>query len=597
MNFQYRVLVCNGTGCNSVDSARILKKFELLLQSRNLNQKVELVATGCLGLCAQGPVVIVYPEGAFYSKVTEESVQKIVNQHLISGRIVRELIYKECLDEEGVIKPLEEINFYKNQKRIALMNCGRISATDIEDYKKNANGFKAMYKALFKLSEAMIIKEIKKSGLRGRGGAGFLTGEKWGIVSQQQDEIKYVVCNADEGDPGAYTDRAILEGDPFGIIEAMVIAGFAIKATKGYIYIRMEYILPTQRIRMAIQKAKEQGYLGKNILSSGFDFDIEIRLGAGAFVCGEETALISSIEGKRGVPNLKPPYPSQHGIYSHPTLINNVETLINIPKIILFGSEWFSSVGTKNSKGTKVFALSGDIKNTGIVEVALGSTIKQLVFETGMGIIKDKNLKAVQIGGPSGGFIDKDNLDIKIDYEELKELGTIMGSGSVVVLDDSNCMVNMAKYVLEFSMKESCGKCSPCREGLKRMYELLENITSGIGTMQDVDKLIDWGNVIKETSLCGLGKSAPNPVLSTLKYFRKEYEDHVIKKTCNCGVCEKLFKYWINEDCIGCGLCSRECKSQAIIGNIKDKHYINHERCIKCGDCILVCPIQAIERR
>ena len=544
------------------------------------------------GLCAKGPIVIIRPEDTFYAMVKEEDCEEIVNSHLIDGKIVERLL---CKDIDGsVVQRLDELNFYKKQKRIALKNCGVINPEDIDEYIA-FDGYKALEKVLTTMSQDDVINEISNSGLRGRGGAGFPTGKKWQFTKMAEGDQKYVVCNADEGDPGAFMDRSILEGDPHSVIEAMMIAGFTVGANKGFIYVRAEYPIAVKRFQVAIDQAKEYGILGKNIWNTGFDFDLEIRLGAGAFVCGEETALLESIEGRRGQPRLKPPFPANAGLWGKPTLINNVETYANITKIILNGAEWYSSIGTENSKGTKVFALGGDVVNVGLVEVPMGTTLREIVFDIGGGIPEDRKFKAAQTGGPSGGCIPAKYLDTPIDYESLKSIGSMMGSGGLIVMDERKCMVNLAKFYLGFTVDESCGKCTPCRIGTKRMLEILEKITKGNGTEEDLSNLENLANMITKASVCGLGQTAPNPVLSTIKYFRDEYEAHINEKTCPAGECKALTKVKINpEICRGCGICKKNCPVGAISGEVKTPHIIDQSKCIKCKVCVSKCPFKAI---
>lgn len=590
------VLCCGGTGCTSSGSENIIKEMEEQLKAHGLENEIKVVKTGCFGLCALGPVMIVYPEGAFYSRVTVDDVKEIVEEHLVKGRIVKRLLHHETVEDDS-IKSLNEIDFYKKQMRVALRNCGVINPENIEEYIA-VDGYQALGKVLTEMSREEVIDTIKKSGLRGRGGGGFSTGMKWDFTYKAQGEKKYVACNADEGDPGAFMDRSILEGDPHSVIEAMAIAGYAVGADQGYIYIRAEYPIAVKRLKIAIEQAREYGLLGENIFNTGFNFDLDIRLGAGAFVCGEETALLTSIEGKRGEPRPRPPFPAVKGLWGKPTLLNNVETYANIAQIILNGADWFAGIGTEKSKGTKVFALGGKINNTGLVEIPMGTTLREIIEDIGGGIPNGKKFKAAQTGGPSGGCIPAHLMDTPIDYDSLIQIGSMMGSGGLIVMDEDNCMVDIAKFFLEFTVDESCGKCAPCRIGTKRLYEMLEKITSGNGTMEDLDKMEELCYSIKASSLCGLGQTAPNPVLSTLRYFRDEYEAHVRDKVCPAGVCKKLVKYSIDADkCKGCSLCSRKCPVGAISGEIKSPFTIDTNKCVKCGVCIETCKFGAIIKK
>lgn len=586
-----QVLVCGGTGCTSNHSGELIAEFESLIKQNNLQNEVQVVRTGCFGLCAAGPVVIVYPEGAFYCHVQVEDVKEIVEEHLIKGRIVQRLLYKE--DNEKLITALSDTNFIKKQTRIALRNCGVINPEEIDEYIAY-DGYQALIKVLTTMKPQDVIDVIKDSGLRGRGGGGFPTGMKWQFAANSVSDEKYVCVNADEGDPGAFMDRSVLEGDPHSVLEAMTIAGYAIGSHQGFVYIRAEYPIAVQRLKVAIKQAKEYGLLGKNILDSGFDFDIEIRLGAGAFVCGEETALMTSIEGHRGEPRPRPPFPAVKGLFNKPTLLNNVETYANICQIILKGADWFRSIGTEKSKGTKVFALGGKITNTGLVEIPMGTTLREVVEDIGGGVPNGKKFKAAQTGGPSGGCIPASLIDIPIDYDNLISIGSMMGSGGLIVMDEDTCMVDIAKFFLEFTVDESCGKCTPCRIGNKRLLELLEKITNGNGELKDLDEMEELCHYIKENSLCGLGQTAPNPVLSTLRYFRDEYIAHIVDKKCPAGVCKKLVKYVITDKCVGCSLCSRRCPVGAIRGVVKEKFVIDPKVCIKCGVCYENCKFGAI---
>ena len=590
------VLICEGTGCLSADAAKIEDVFVDELKKNNLAEKVDIVRTGCFGYCQVGPIVIIYPEGSFYSRVKLEDIPKIVDEHLVKGAPIKELLLPEAVNPDGSITPFDEVPFYKIQRRVALRLCGLVNPENITEYIA-FDGYKALSKVLFEMSRADVIKEVKDSGLRGRGGGGFSTGMKWEFCYKTDNAQKYVVCNADEGDPGAFMDRSILEGDPHSIIEAMAIAGYAIGANKGFVYVRAEYPIAVNRLQLAIDQAKDFGVLGDNIFDSDFSFDLEIRLGAGAFVCGEETALLNSIEGKRGMPNPRPPFPAVKGLWGKPTIINNVETLANIPQIILKGAAWLCSMGTEKSKGTKVFALAGKIENAGLIEVPMGTTIRDIVYEIGGGIPGGKKFRAVQIGGPSGGCLTEEHMDAPIDYDSLTELGAMMGSGGLVVMDEDNCMVDIAKFFLEFTVDESCGKCPPCRVGTKRMLETLTRITEGKGEMEDIERLEELAINIKSSSLCGLGQTAPNPVLSTLRYFRDEYIAHVKDKKCPAGACVELLEFFIDDSCKGCTKCKKVCPTDAIIGNVKELHVIDQEKCIKCGVCIPSCPFKSIIKR
>lgn len=596
--YRSHVLVCGGTGCTSSNAPAIIEALEAQLAEKGLSEEIKVVKTGCHGLCALGPIMIVYPEGCFYSEVTVDDVPEIVEEHLLKGRIVKRLLYNETVKNDDAIHSIEETDFYKKQHRVALRNCGVIDPESIDEYIAY-DGYQALAKCLTEYTPQQVIDVIKDSGLRGRGGGGFPTGKKWEFTSMNQADQKYVVCNADEGDPGAFMDRSVLEGDPHCIVEAMTICGYATGATEGYVYVRAEYPIAVKRLQIAIDKAREYGLLGKNIFDSGFDFDLHIRLGAGAFVCGEETALMTSIEGNRGEPRPRPPYPAVKGLFQKPTTENNVETFANVPQIILKGADWFSSMGTERSKGTKVFALGGKIKNTGLVEIPMGTTLREIVEEIGGGIPNGKKFKAAQTGGPSGGCIPASLMDTEIDYDNLTAIGCMMGSGGLIVMDEDNCMVDIAKFFLEFTVDESCGKCSPCRIGTKRMMELLEKITDGRATMDDLNKLEELAYYIKENSLCGLGQTAPNPVLATLKFFKDEYIAHVVDKRCPAGVCKKLLTYSIDpEKCIGCTLCARSCPVGAITGEIKKPHVIDTSKCIKCGACMDKCKkMKAISKR
>lgn len=593
--YRSHVLVCGGTGCTSSNSAAIIEALESEIKKHGLENEVKVVRTGCFGLCARGPIMVVYPEGSYYSLVKPEDVPEIVEEHLLKGRIVKRLLFEEFTMDD--IKSLKETDFYKKQHRVALRNCGVIDPENINEYIAY-DGYAALAKCLSEYTPAQVINIISESGLRGRGGGGFPTGKKWSFTAAQKSEQKYVVCNADEGDPGAFMDRSVLEGDPHCIIEAMAICGYATGASEGYIYVRAEYPIAVKRLEIAIGQAREYGLLGKNIFDSGFDFDLHIRLGAGAFVCGEETALMTSIEGNRGEPRPRPPYPAVKGLFGKPTTENNVETFANVAQIILNGADWFASMGTERSKGTKVFALGGKIKNTGLVEIPMGTTLREIVEEIGGGIPGGKKFKAAQTGGPSGGCIPASLMDTPIDYDNLTAIGCMMGSGGLIVMDEDDCMVDIAKFFLNFTVDESCGKCTPCRVGTKRLLEMLEKITSGNATLQDLDKLEELCHYIKANSLCGLGQTAPNPVLATLKFFRDEYVAHVVDKKCPAGVCKALLSYEILEDrCRGCTACARKCPVGAISGNVKEPHVINKSLCVKCGVCMQTCKFGAIVKR
>ncbi len=594
--YRSHVLVCGGTGCTSSGSHQICAELEKEIKKQGLAEEVKVVMTGCFGLCALGPIMIVYPEGSFYSRVKVEDIPEIVSEHLLKGRIVSRLLYQETVQTDGSIKSLNETNFYKKQHRVALRNCGVINPENIEEYIAE-DGYQALAKALTEMTPQQVIDEISASGLRGRGGAGFPTGRKWSFAAANQADQKYVCCNADEGDPGAFMDRSVLEGDPHVVLEAMAIAGYAIGASQGYIYVRAEYPIAVHRLQIAIDQAREYGLLGKGILGTDFNFDIDLRLGAGAFVCGEETALMTSIEGHRGEPRPRPPFPAVKGLFQKPTILNNVETYANVPRIILKGAAWFSSMGTEKSKGTKVFALGGKIVNTGLVEIPMGTTLREIVEDIGGGIPNGKKFKAAQTGGPSGGCIPADKIDVPIDYDNLIAIGSMMGSGGLIVMDEDNCMVDIAKFFLEFTVDESCGKCTPCRIGTRRLLELLTKVTEGKATMEDLDKMEQLCYYIKENSLCGLGQTAPNPVLSTLRYFREEYEAHIKDKSCPAGVCKKLVRYSINDNCKGCTACARKCPVGAISGAVKQKHVIDPATCIKCGVCMETCKFGAIEKK
>ncbi len=595
--FRSHVLICAGTGCTSSGSAQVAEALEQALRDNGLENQIKVVKTGCFGLCALGPIMIVYPEGTFYSRVTPEFIPEIVEEHLIKGRPVEKYIYNDSdtVPENGKTAKLSDIKFYKKQKRVALRNCGLIDPENINEYIAR-DGYSALGKVLTEMTPDQVIQTMLDSGLRGRGGGGFPTGMKWKFAKNSVSDKKYVVCNADEGDPGAFMDRSVLEGDPHAVLEAMAIAGYAIGADEGYIYVRAEYPIAVHRLDVAIAQAREAGLLGKDIFSTGFNFDIHIRLGAGAFVCGEETALLTSIEGHRGEPRPRPPFPAVKGLFGQPTIINNVETYANIPQIINKGAQWFASMGTEKSKGTKVFALGGKIEHTGLVEIPMGTTLREIIYDIGGGIPGGKAFKAAQTGGPSGGCIPASLIDTKVDYDSLIAIGSMMGSGGLIVMDEDNCMVDIAKFFLEFTVDESCGKCTPCRIGTRRMLELLNKITSGKGEDGDIEKLEELANTIKTSSLCGLGQTAPNPVLSTLRYFRHEYEAHIYKKECPAHYCKAFARYTINPDkCKGCTLCARNCPVEAISGSVKQPHVIDTAKCIKCGACKSSCKFGAIE--
>ncbi len=603
--YRSQVLICGGTGCTSSNSQKIIEAMQVAIDNAGLTDEVKVVKTGCFGLCALGPIVIVYPEGCFYSRVNPEDAEEIVNEHLLKGRIVKHLLYDETLDTENdTIKSLNDTAFYKSQHRVALRNCGVINPENIDEYIAN-DGYAALGKVLTEMTPEQVIQTVLDSGLRGRGGAGFPTGLKWKFAAGNDADQKYVCCNADEGDPGAFMDRSILEGDPHALIEAMAIAGYAIGANQGYVYVRAEYPIAVHRLKIAINQAREYGLLGKNIFDTGFDFDLDVRLGAGAFVCGEETALMTSIEGKRGEPRPRPPFPAVKGLFGKPTILNNVETYANIAQIILNGADWFASMGTEKSKGTKVFALGGKIKHTGLVEVPMGTTLRQIVEEIGGGIPNGKKFKAAQTGGPSGGCIPASHMDVEIDYDNLIAIGSMMGSGGLIVMDEDTCMVDIAKFFLEFTVDESCGKCTPCRIGTRRMLEILTKITEGKATMEDLDKLEALCDYIKNNSLCGLGQTAPNPVISTLRYFRDEYIAHIVDKKCPAGACKKLLNYSIVKDnCFGCGMCAKNCPAEAISvtdytapGKKKPAYAIDAQKCIKCGACMDSCKFHAIIKK
>jgi len=594
--YRSHVLVCAGTGCTSSDSRLVRSGLEKEVKDRGLEKEIKIVETGCFGFCNMGPIMVVYPEGTFYCLVKPEDVKELVDEHLVKGRVVERLLYHEP-DKEVKTREFNEVDFFKHQKRIALSNCGQINPEDIEEY-IGRDGYFALAKALHEMTPLDVIDVVKKSGLRGRGGGGFSTGMKWEFAYNSKGDQKYVVCNADEGDPGAFMDRSVLEGDPHAVLEAMAIAGYAVGANQGYIYVRAEYPIAVERLGTAIKQAREKRLLGKDIFGKGFDFDIDIRLGAGAFVCGEETALLTSIEGKRGEPRPRPPFPAVSGLWGKPTIINNVETYANIPHIIRNGWEWFASMGTPKSKGTKVFALAGKINHTGLIEVPMGTTLRTIVYDIGGGIPNGKKFKAAQTGGPSGGCIPAEHLDMEIDYDNLTSIGSMMGSGGLIVMDEETCMVDIARFFLEFTQDESCGKCPPCRIGTKRMLEILTRITEGKGKPEDIKNLETLAVTIKNASLCGLGQTSPNPVLSTLRFFRDEYEAHINDKKCPAGVCQALLTFYIQpEECRGCGACARNCPVEAISGKVKEPFSIDPEKCIKCGACLEKCKFGAIVKK
>ena len=595
--YRAHVLCCGGTDCTASGSAQIKERFEQLIKQKDLEKEIKVISTGCFGLCEDGPIVVVYPDGTCYSHVKPEDVEEIVGEHLVKGRPVQRLIRGNEKTQDAAGKTLEDNEFYRHQKRIALRNCGIIDPENIDEYLA-LDGYKALEKALTKMTREEVIDEVLRSGLRGRGGGGFPTGLKWKFTYNSQADQKYVACNADEGDPGAFMDRSVLEGDPHSVLEAMAIAGYAIGASEGYIYVRAEYPIAVKRLEIAIGQAHEYGLLGKNILGSGFDFDIKIRLGAGAFVCGEETALMRSIEGKRGEPIPRPPFPAVKGLFAKPTMLNNVETYANVPQIILKGADWFAAMGTERSKGTKVFALGGKINNTGLVEVPMGTPLRTIVYDIGGGIPNGKKFKAVQTGGPSGGCLPAELLDTPVDYDNLVEAGSMMGSGGMIIMDEDNCMVDIARFFLEFTVDESCGKCTPCRVGTRRMLEILNRIVEGKGTLEDLDKLEELAAGIKSTALCGMGQSAPNPVLSTLKYFRNEYVAHIVDHVCPAHHCRALLQYVIEAaKCRGCTACTKVCPAGAIEGEVRKPHYIDPAKCLKCGACMETCHFNAILRK
>ena len=604
-DYKRNVLVCGGTGCTSSNSLKIVEALKREIAANGIENEVKVVTTGCFGLCALGPIMIVYPEGSFYSMVNVDDIPEIVKEHFVNGNVVTRLLYDETVGEGGKIKSLNETDFYRKQIRVALRNCGVIDPEDINEYVAR-DGYQALAKCLTELTPDDVIKIVSDSGLRGRGGGGFPTGRKWALCAPNKADQKYVVCNADEGDPGAFMDRSVLEGDPHCLIEAMAIAGYAVGATQGYVYVRAEYPIAVTRLQKAIEDARANGVLGKNIFGTGFDFDMDIRLGAGAFVCGEETALMTSIEGNRGEPRPRPPFPAVKGLFGKPTVENNVETFANVPQIILKGAEWFASMGTPTAKGTKVFALGGKIKHTGLVEIPMGTTLREIVEEIVGGVPNGKSFKAAQSGGPSGGCIPASLIDTPVDYDNLTAVGCMIGSGGLIAMDEDTCMVDMAKFFLEFTVDESCGKCTPCRVGIKRLLEILDKITEGKGTLEDIDRMEELCNYIKANSLCGLGQTAPNPVLSTLRFFRDEYVAHVVDKKCPAGVCKSLLNFVIDkEKCIGCGLCAKNCPADAISrtdyiapGHKLASFEINTEKCVKCGACLDSCKkIKAISKK